>query len=1091
LEILVSPPPILNPDERKLVEAVDNGERLELAKDESRPIAMPDKVIHADVIAGILLGKDFEFPDGQVRPVRVRTAGVQLSGARIIGDLNLDDASGSQFTPLSRLSLAYCWFEGKILLRRSHFTSLDFRGSRFANLNASDAFIKGPVDLTAVGGIGAKTEIDGFESYGQCWVVLATTAIAGRVTAAHARLAAPPARTSAGTGREEFVRFSRHARFALDLRASNIESSVVLRPDCVAVGGVCLALAKLDGSIWGNGAKLKAVEDYAFSADYAVIRGSIYFRSSDLRPRTRFHAKGCVSLFACKLGGSLYMEGAKLERLKPSAEQETSEDREVLDVRSAEIGANCNLSAWQSEADLADVDYFQANGDISIDAASIKGDLNMQGASIGLDACNEKGQGASPSPGAPGPAQTRGKPPVLAISGTSIGGDCLLKAFTKDDRKPTEGVRFECNGNIVITESKITNSLHMEGAKLNAPRNDKKPALDLSGTTVGGEAYLTAWDDDEAQETLLFIATGGSVVINLIGVTIAQKLIMNGARVVSEPPTGISKPSSPCAIDAANAQIGGEAWLSTFRGFSFSVEGGINLTGASIKLELNLAGADIRAGGGRLSLQYVEIGTDLNLTKAELHGALDATGAKIGKSVILKGTTISSGSIEKGLKGGTLTEKDFKKYEVELKNKHIERQLEPDFSLYSAEIGDTLEVASLNVWKELPDYEESTHATIDLRALHVGELKDEGGEGWGREVRFWLDGFRYDRLPEVTTALREEVYPHTIEYLYALFELIWVALKRFLNPSEILKDPRYRRPRGARTRPQGWSSTHLRWIKSKARRWMYIVRRSLYKRLKTDGVWERRLRWLDLQYYHPHKPAAKEYSPDAYEHLTNGLNATGSFDSARRISSARLTLEDGLRPFFLRPFWIAFRVLFDYGFSIGRAIATFAICVGMGWYAAHVADYGSSWFPYAGSVLIINTEMPETRITEEGKEVKIYSIEAEKSSTPYKDDVPCRGRVQPLLYALDVFIPVLDLRQQDACSIAPEDKRDKFKHVWNQQSGLWNWLEGYKYKLWNFGLEHKYLIWHISQATYAILGWVLTPLTILTITGFLRRHLEK
>jgi hypothetical protein len=557
----------------------------------------------------------------------------------------------------------------------------------------------------------------------------------------------------------------------------------------------------------------------------------------------------------------------------------------------------------------------------------------------------------------------------------------------------------------------------------------------------------------------------------------------------------LAKPSAQYAVNAANAEIGGEAWLSTFEQFRFQVTGGINFTAVRVKLELNLSEAELIADGGRLNLQYVEVGTDLNLHKAELYGALDATGARIGKSVILTETTISSGSIEEGLRGTARTEKEFKKYEAEQKNKHIERRLDPDFSLYSAEIGDALIVSSLEVSSDFTD-EYDTHATIDLRALHVGELKDDGGEGWGREVRFWLDGFRYDRLPEVTTALPENKYPHTIQYLLSLLELIWVALKRSLDPSAILKDPHYRKPRGARTRPRGWLSTHLSVLKKVARRWLYIARRWLLQLLKTDGVWERRLRWLDLQYYHPHKPTAKEYSPDAYEHLINGLNTIGSFDSARRIASARLTLEDRLRHFFLRPFWVAFRVLFDYGFSIGRAIATFAICIGIGWYAAHVADYGSSRFPHAGNVLIINTEMPETRITEEGKEVKIYSIEAEKSSTPYKDDVPCRGRILPLLYALDVFVPVLDLRQQDACSIAPEDKRDKFKYVWNQQTGTrqsssWRWAEESKLKLWSLCLEHKYLIWHIAQATYAILGWVLTPLTILTITGFLRRHLEK
>jgi hypothetical protein len=70
--------------------------------------------------------------------------------------------------------------------------------------------------------------------------------------------------------------------------------------------------------------------------------------------------------------------------------------------------------------------------------------------------------------------------------------------------------------------------------------------------------------------------------------------------------------------------------------------------------------------------------------------------------------------------------------------------------------------------------------------------------------------------------------------------------------------------------------------------------------------------------------------------------------------------------------------------------------------------------------------------------------------------MPCGKKIRSLLYALDVFIPVLDLRQQNACSIA-----------------------------------EPYTLWRYAQAAYALLGWIVTPLTILTLSGILRRHLEK
>ncbi|MGB6132892.1 MAG: hypothetical protein WCC14_17175 [Acidobacteriaceae bacterium] len=68
----------------------------------------------------------------------------------------------------------------------------------------------------------------------------------------------------------------------------------------------------------------------------------------------------------------------------------------------------------------------------------------------------------------------------------------------------------------------------------------------------------------------------------------------------------------------------------------------------------------------------------------------------------------------------------------------------------------------------------------------------------------------------------------------------------------------------------------------------------------------------------------------------------------------------------------------------------------------------------------------------------------------------CGDKIVPALYAIDVFLPVLNLHQEDACSIKPE------------RTG-----------------------WRIWQAVYAALGWIITPLTILTFTGTLRRHLEK
>lgn len=1254
-------PLALTLEEESFVKAVEMGKRRVFSMNQTRPIGERRVSIRAEVIARVILRKDLKFSNGQIRPVVIKTAGVQLSGAKITGNLNLDDASGPEFTPLSRLSLQYCWFDGAINLRRSHFTSLSFRGSRFRVLNASDAFIKGPVDLTGICGIEPKSDKGGFETYGQCWVVLATAAIAGRVTAGHARLAAPPPRTPAGVGREEFVRFSRFATYALDLRASNIESSVVLRPDCVAVGGVCIALSKLDGSVWGSGAMLKAGEDYAFCADYAVIRGSIYFRPNDLRPpgdkqplagqtsiqsssltddveprkSTCFSATGCVSLFACKLGGSLFMEGAKLTALNPAAKESSDKNPEALDVRNSEIGGHCSLCAWESEVRPGDVYRFIARGEIWLGALRVRNELSLSGACIkSLDAnnievggdCNcsvtsfdkEKvhyrfvtqgdvkmdgstikgnldfqgayiGMGNRFERASPGDTESESQSEAitLSVSGTVIGGDCLLRAYGhRCSRMRTHGLRFRSNGIIVLTESKITNSLHMEGAELKAPRDKKTPALDLSGTTIGADACFKTWDDPAAQNSLPFIAEGGSVVLRLTATKIAQKLIMNGARISARPPNDF-KASSVYAIDAANAEIGGKASLSTYVGklagkeeaFRFGACGEVDFTAARITLGLDLSGSSLSAvqssgteaplaldasrahlkfiwfkkdevedevgrkvgrsfrADGEIRLEYAEINAEMDLSGAILHeplsakyaeidaemdlsgaklyGAFDAEGARIGKSVRLEDTTISRMSTEARLQDPKVT-KERKILEEDIFDRHVERKLAPDISFRSAEIGDALIVNRLRVFDlqegTRPYLKDLTHGTVDLRALHVGDLNDEGGDGWGKDVRFWLDGFRYDRLPEVKPSKHRK----------SPLQLIVAFLVRVRDPSDLweksVENARdfgelrgawskvRRRPRSLRrlfTKVQLWLRSPRRLI-NKAEVWIHTRQpwrldntqrfpyRGLYKLLETGGVWEHRLRWLNLQYLKLHYPTPEEYSPDAYEQLINGLNATGSFDSARRIASARLTIEARQHLWLVRKGWAFFRVFYDYGFSIGRAIATFLFCIGLGWTAARVADgrplayvpwfpkvTNALVFPRVGDVLIVNTEMPETRIKMgKGGKVAVIPLVPEAGLQFSEKEEPCEGRILPLLYALDVFVPVLDLRQQSVCSIAPGDKYDQDKTAGR------GFLD-------RFLQEFKYRIWHIAQATYAILGWVLTPLTILTISGFLRKHLEK
>ena len=364
---------------------------------------------------------------------------------------------------------------------------------------------------------------------------------------------------------------------------------------------------------------------------------------------------------------------------------------------------------------------------------------------------------------------------------------------------------------------------------------------------------------------------------------------------------------------------------------------------------------------------------------------------------------------------------------------HVGRALPPDLSLRDGQIGHAVVVSGLRICfpqipdtvRRIKDLDAIRHCTIDLRGLHVGELADEGGLGWGEQSCIWLDGFRYARLPDTCPdagALNKSEKGR----------LRW---RRFLNPSTL--------PLIARQIPRS----------DKLRDPVQLKQRT--ERLRLLNHWERRLVWLNLQFFNRIKPARYEYSPDAYQELVNSLNRMGSFKEARKVASARLTLENSLKVGWLRSLrklcWLIFRTCCDYGLSVPRTFNTFVVCLAIGAIGIRIADR-----PWRGNdaLLVMKTSSPESRYSFEKS--RAYLTEPDPKQHEHPAEVPCDGRIVPELYALDVFIPALNLHQQDTCSI-----------------------------------RKNATAWRLVQAFYAILGWIVTPLTILTFTGILRRYVEK
>jgi hypothetical protein len=942
-----------------LISRLESGELFDLSPPEQpsgtsheiySPNGSPTKKISAELIRSILLG----FPVSPLKPalpqtVKVTSAGIRIKSATITGQLNLDDLAGSGGGPLPALYFHKCVFEQEISLKRCHLRSLSLVECRVTELQAEEATIDGPVKLSGICRPAETTLKDhqgnDIKSLGS-YVVLRGAKIDGHVDCAHASFAVLPR----GKDNEPFVPNSKHSRFALDFRAARIRGSVLLRPGVTALGGISFTLAQVQGSVWCNGAELIAVEDCAFSADYAEIRGSCYLRTYDFpngKQSRRFVAKGQVSFFATKIGGALYMEGADLRRCEPLKEDSETDEYVSLDVTNATIGGNCKLSWWHSFAPPSVRDAtkriypFKAEGIIALNSASIRNYLMLSGANIdSLHATRVEMGGNCHMSIYDGPftptTETPERPRMTATAihmegavikgdlfirgavigtkdanpekdqgffarGARIGGNCELATCAYEDGPDKKIARFECYGRVHLQEGTIGNSLLMDGARIVCKKHSPKPAVDISGTTIGGHAKFWTWLPEESSTCIPFEVEADQAALRMTGTKIAQKLFLNGAVITT----------SKLAIDAGNVEVGGKASLSTYKSHSFTASGKLNFVGATIRLGLDMSGARIKPPAsetawnkaeplsrlialdltlgrmkfvkliqfeavGQVILQHAEIDTDIFLKGSSFQGRIVLDFARIGASVELVKSqlwSVSARTIYERILGNysglNPSSSPVNKTEVErsvrdeLARYHAAKQTDAGLSMHSAKIGGELIVDELRIFQQyhVDGYssmpEEFSYVTADLRGLHVGELNDKGGLGWKEhpgnpqftaQIHFWLEGFNYKRLNELPPSLGT---------------------------------------------PSAHETRHGR-----------------------DEVWKARREWLDLQYFDKKKPHMTEFTPGAYEQLVKTLNVDGLYEDARRIASVKITLERKFKPKGLRKFgWWIFWALFEYGFS--------------------------------------------------------------------------------------------------------------------------------------------------------------------------------
>jgi hypothetical protein len=927
----------LTADEQKLAIAVSEGIPIDF------PVIAGERVvINAEAVRRILLGQPVRMgPHGRDEPVAIYGPGLQMSGAKVKGKLDLAHACAADGSPVS-LVLKNCIIADEIDLRNASLRHLSLRDSRITRLQAVGLRVAGEVDLCGLASAEKDGEGTGPNGVGCCWVELNGAEIGGSVNATSARLAV----------KSRPKPFDLPAWYALHLGGATIGNDLNLRrhPGSVtfsALGGLSVDGARIGSGLLADGAEFVVGEQLAINAQNARIEGSCLLRAEappkgGLQP---FKVKGDVRLAGAKIGGGLEMSGAEVD------------------------------------------------GELTLETIEVRRTAQFN------------------------PARDKGA----------------------DRRLPSS-----------ITDVLATGARFLGGLQMYAITIKKR--LQADDIEVGGSVYLCAGRYDGVSGPKSFAA--GKVVLN--GASIAGNLDLSGAELKGD-------------VEAWNIRVGLDLRL---------------CQGPVEEVDPKDKGRPTRAlqGEGIIDLSRAKVAGNFDVTGAMMRRELIARNVEVGGDVELVDCAFLSmpqqdAAAEAEMRRRVRAELAAKaKPDIEAEEKAMaearrEADMKMSVSLDGAVLAKSLKVA-------LKQESGGWPRKVSLIDSSVEVLEDQGGKGWGKACALRLRGFRYARLGN-DGGVRLGFWRRTLDGIGTIGGVLW--LLGLCGLLTVLAALLYMAPKWFGIWPPLWLLAVLLVL------WTFTG-----IRFKDTPALDR-LAWLELQ-YQGHDPTPLEYFPDPYEQLTKAFREEGDYDSARYVTTERLDIERRQSGPVPRVLLLLYAWGFGYGLSPLRALSTFTACLLLGGIAAWAADHGLDGTPLewlhvkpvlvvdANAVAIVAMTKPESAaqaVTDKaapGAAEKV-AASAPKSPAQKADDPPrygtpalleattdtppheflCGDLVEPALYALDAFVPALELHQHEKCSISA-------------QPGA--------------------RMWRLAEASYSILGWIVTSLMVLTVSGILGRRAE-
>jgi len=611
--------------------------------------------------------------------------------------------------------------------------------------------------------------------------------------------------------------------------------------------------------------------------------------------------------------------------------------------------------------------------------------------------------------------------------------------------RPFEGDTAHIN----VRSGRIGGNIYGQRARLRGLREDPddelyqkeyRYALRLTECSVGGSIYLTHG----------VYADGGVVVRNT---SVAGNVWADGAEALA---------ADAYAFSVQGSSIGGGLRL----GLGFKTTGCVSARHTHVHGSVRFDGADLRASAepgaraaeeGKLTATGVEraidferliLGGDLSLGEPDDDAELSPHRTRIEGDLSFAGCTV----------GGDVSWSN-----LELASSDGAPVL---FNLAAARIERRLRAHSLD---------DTTPATIRLRAAAVGMLQDTWPshldlKPWGStSLRLQLDGFTYQLpssrdvgdLREAPRALQRFRHVRSpLGYPMVLLQLIAAYVADIVN---------------------GISSVTLRYRPGPARR---------------------RLNWLKRIYprnrFGARKIKRDTFRSQPYAQAARALAAVGLDADARQLQLKQLRLIRRTGRVLRVPDRWLYDVLFGYGTSPWKAIRTLLAAFLIGWFGVWRANTGG----------MLELQIQPTLETTTAQIERALPDGAARTDSSLDVTVACGGEINNALYALDVFIPLVDLRQDSECEIParpipPEqlvdptdpDGRVTIVRIWEPLQSLGAPAElSFERELKPVRLGpftipfHQPDFWRFARALYALSGWILLSLAILTFTGVLQRR---